>query len=176
MNKFLSVCGCLALFAILGLLAWFLTYHATHAHGLAAEALLPALASARSVTISEHVPYEDFGAESVVDKELVPLSVSLTPSQITELTRAIAGHLDYGRSTVPLCYQPPFHRIEIVSADGTTRHLDVSFFCGIFTYENRRHPLPVLLSSRLANCFTHFGVPPRSDEAYVTLQQEAMHH
>lgn len=183
MNRFLSVCGCLVVFAIFGLLAWFLTYRATRAHGLASEVLLPALASARSVTISEHVPYEVFDGNLVVGKdvmqELPSTSISLSPGQITELSRAVAGHFDYGRGGVPLCYRPPYHRIEIVSADGAVISFDVSFYCGIFECKDDRHPaehrhtLPTLLSKRLRECFTRFGLPPRSDAAYEALQRQA---
>lgn len=168
MNIFFRVIGSLALAAILflcGSLAWFLTYRASRAHGLAADVLVPALASARSVTVSECVPVNLL----LGDGELVPQSVSLSPSQIAELSRAVAGHFDYGRAKVPLCYQPPYHHIKIVSVDGKVCNFDVSFFCGIFWYKGHRHPLPTLLSNHLRNCFIRFGIPPQSEKAYGAL-------
>lgn len=179
MSKRLRTLGRLALVAVIlfcGMIAWFLTYRATQAHSFASGVLLPALASARSVTVSDHIPYEVFTDDAVIDKEWVPRSVTLSSSQIAELSRAVAGHFDYGRSKVPLCYRPPFHHIEIICADGALRRFDVSFYCGIFEYERHRHPLPTLLFGRLRDCFTRFGIPPHSKESYADLRSRAEKH
>ncbi len=180
MNKFFRILGGLVLAAILllsGLLTWFLTSRASRAHSLASEVLSPALASARSVTISERIPYENMGGPKMEDmrmelKELAPKTVTLSPIQIAELSRAVAGHFDYGRAKVPGCYRPPYHRIEIVCGDGAVLIFDVSFYCGLFEFEGHRHPLPTLLFNHLRDCFARFGLPPRSEKAYGALVSE----
>ncbi|MDR3403180.1 MAG: hypothetical protein P4L99_11850 [Chthoniobacter sp.] len=176
MRTFLRVCGRVALGAILlplGVLLWFLTNGATRAHSFAAQVLSGPLADARSVTITERIPYEIFVGDTLESKELVPKSVSLSPGQIAELSRAIGGNLDYGQPGIPQCYQPPYHRIEIVRPDGSLVHFDVSFECRIFTFDGRRHPLPTRLSSRLAQFFGGLGMPPRSGRAYADLSCQA---
>jgi hypothetical protein len=138
----------------------------------ASRSVLRSLDGARSVTVSEFVPYLDLSTDGIGQRERVLRSVVASQEEVASFRRATGGFLDFG---FPLAHNrcfTPHHRVDVVRADGSIFRFEVCFLCDNVRFDGPIQTIPRRWLPGLKRFFIDLGMAPRTSEEYAKLTPE----